>query len=139
MVPLDLSADSEGVVVYAERLAKTWAAELCLIHVVHYRKMNMNYAIAFPGGEGDDLKAAAARRRLKALAKGRHEHVVVRRGPDPASSIVDAAVRLKADLILMDGAAHRSFRHLARGRWRCLVSQVSRVSPIPVLLAKLSA
>jgi nucleotide-binding universal stress UspA family protein len=48
LVSVDLSDGSELLIQEAHRLAIDLSAKLYILHVVQFRKVNINYAIAFP-------------------------------------------------------------------------------------------
>ncbi|MCJ7729556.1 MAG: universal stress protein [Sedimentisphaerales bacterium] len=136
LVSVDLSDGSELLIKEAHRLATDFSAKLYILHVVQFRKVNINYAIAFP------IKKLAyeqleenARCDIDAILPKEKDNieVIIKRG-EPEKSILDLAKLLGVDLIIMDGSKHSFLRHLVRGRWRCLNSQIASKSSAPVLL-----
>lgn len=136
LVLVDLTDGSDLLIQEAYSLATDFSAKLYILHVVQFRKVNINYAIAFP------IKKLAyeqleenARRDLDAILPKEKDNieVIIKRG-EPEKSILDSAKLLGVDLIIMDGSRHSFLRHLVRGRWRCLNKRIASKSSAPVLL-----
>ncbi len=126
MVLTDLSDNSAIFLKRACELAKNFSAKLYVLHVVQYRKINYNYAIAFPTKKiAYDLLEKNARSDIEAILPEKKDNitVVIERG-DPKEMILESVKRIGVDLIIMDGSRHSFLRHLERGRCQCLINHV---------------
>lgn len=124
-----LTADSERVIRYASRLAKSIPENLTLVHVIPEGE---------PAPRGELLlvqrieaaKREAAKRRIEKLRKAAESNASVEIvvGPTKAA-LIEAARRLQADVLLIG----RSPQAGAFGRLRDLTYAVVRDAPCPVL------
>ena len=135
LVPLDFSAPSLEALDYAADLGALLGAEIVLIHVVQ-----PVYYAADPFGTGDILGAAldevqrAGREGLDRLAAGVRKRrltarTLVRVGPPP-HTIVETAMQLGADLIVMSTHGRTGVSHLLMGS---VAEGVVRTALCPVL------
>jgi universal stress protein A len=130
LCPVDFDPNSTLALRLASELAQERQATLHLLHVV---AMPPGPEVALPFGKME----TAARSRLERLArqtvngKARYE-VKVLMG-DPAVEVLQAAERLRAELIVMATHGRRGLRHLILGS---VAEHVVREAPCPVFTVK---
>jgi nucleotide-binding universal stress UspA family protein len=136
LVPFDFEPTSYHALAYARDLARTFGARLHVVHV-------LEDAFALPAGTEGALSAfPRLEREMEDDARGRLNAVLteedrkagataaVRLGATPASSIVDFAAEIHADVIVM-GTHGRS--GTALGTIGSVAEQVVRTASCPVL------
>ena len=126
LCPLDFDDNSMAALRTAANLTRDYNATLYLLHVV----------LGLSEKESDQLYAAEraeAENKLKAAAQqcleGVAAHVISRAGL-PAHVIVDEALKLNADLIVMATHGRKGLQHLILGS---IAEHVIRNSPVPVM------
>ena len=143
LVPLDGSAPSERGLHEAIRLAADQKATLFLLHVVD------DYPMLAEGSSSRSFEATLARLRLRgeellakandATAQAKVQAKTVLRDVTQATvadAIVDEAVKLDCDLIVMGTHGRRGVSRLTMGSEAELVV---RTSPVPVMLLRKEA
>jgi nucleotide-binding universal stress UspA family protein len=136
LVLVDLSNCSDLLLKYAHSLAVEFSAKLYVLHVVQFRRVNINYALAFPTKKRayEQLERNASSEINVILPKEKNDIEVIIKCGEPKKIIPDTIKQLGIDLIIMDGSKHSFLRHLVRGRWQCLINQIASKSSMPVLL-----
>jgi nucleotide-binding universal stress UspA family protein len=136
LVLVDLSDNSDLLLKCAHDLSMEFSAKLYVLHIVQFRKVNINYALAFPTKKiaYEQLERNAHIEIDTILPKERNNIEVVVEHGEPRKIILGSVKRLGVDLIIMDGSKHSFLRHLIRGRWQCLRNQIASHSSVPVLL-----
>ena len=139
LVATDFSKTSEVALQYGRELARTFGAELRVLHVAD--NILTRYAFAGPAlvaydaqaeyeksvnTQLNDLVDADDRRELRASA-------VIRVSNSPADSIVDYARELGVDVIVMGTHGRRA---LARALLGSVAERVVRLAPCPVLTVR---
>jgi nucleotide-binding universal stress UspA family protein len=137
LVPLDFSANSSHALDYAADFAKTFKAELLVLHVVE----PIYYAVPdFTGGAAAamagvlDEQRHGARAQLlqieRRYAKRRIKLRILLQSGSAYQAIVDTARRLKADMIVMTTHGRTGMSHLLMGS---VAERVVRSATCPVL------
>jgi nucleotide-binding universal stress UspA family protein len=131
LVPTDFSEPSDAALSYATDMARTFGAQLYLLHVPG--KTGENLELNFPVGRFE----TAARQRLDTLLS---QSDIERLRPEyalqigaPAEEIVRYAEARDIDLIIMGTHGRRGVAHLLLGS---VAEQVVRTAPCPVLLVR---
>ncbi len=137
LVPTDFSEDAETALDLALSLAADSGAA---IHLLHAYEIPIGvvppYGIELPPSLITDVRDAAARRLEKSAEKVRARglrcdaHLVHGR---PVDGIVDAAERLRADLVVMGTRGLTGLKHVLLGS---VAERTIRFAPCPVLTAK---
>jgi universal stress protein A len=140
LVPVDFSPCSQRALAYARQLAKSFDAELLLLHIVEpaYRADAADVYVATP--QGSALLAEhvrLAREQLRRLATdlangGCGVRSMVKRGA-PAQAITQVAGRVRAQLIVMGTYGRTGLSHLLMGS---VAERVVRSAPCPVLTVR---
>ncbi len=135
LFPVDFSLNNRRVVPYVRQMLRVHGANLCLLHVVADLGQYLGLDEPHPDlGRWEDEALRQARRQLEAF---RGEHFVdwpqataqVLVG-DPATVIVEQALRQGADLIIMGTHGRRGLEHAIFGS---VAERVLKNSPAPVL------
>jgi nucleotide-binding universal stress UspA family protein len=140
LVATDFSEPSDAALAYGRELARTFGAQLTLIHVAE------NVAARAYGADGfvfvepelqHDVEAAA-RTQADALICDEDRDVlraetVVVTANSPASAITDFAQRARIDLIVMGTHGRGAMAHLLLGS---VAERVVRTAPCPVLTVR---
>jgi nucleotide-binding universal stress UspA family protein len=120
LCPIDLSAQSIGPLVHAVGVARWYNARLTVLHVVSRFVAMQNpsgllgepVGIAYPMAREEVLEEL---RRLGDLAGVPASAVLAVESGDPSSTIVDQAVAMGADLLVMGTHGHRGFKRFLLG------------------------
>ena len=139
LVPVDFSEHSRQALDDAIELAKTWNAEVHLLHCyqIHPQAIDL-YGITVPDTLDHDLRQAALRRldewRDKVRAEGVavEEHITARL---PGDQISTAAEELGADLIVMGTRGLSGLKHVLLGS---VAERTLRTAPCPVWVTRRS-
>jgi nucleotide-binding universal stress UspA family protein len=133
LIPIDFSEPSRRALEDAIGLAKTWGAELHLLHCYRIHPIAVDlYGIEVPQTLGHDLRQAALRRldewRDKARAEGVsvEVHITAR---VPSDGIPAMAKKLAAGLIVMGTRGLGGIKHLLLGS---VAERTLRLAPCPV-------
>jgi nucleotide-binding universal stress UspA family protein len=137
LVPVDFSACSDRAVETALALAKSFAAEVHLLHCYQVTPATLApYGIVVPETFEHDVRIAALRRlsemRAKASANGSmvREHLSARY---PSEEISELAEKLGVDLIVMGTRGLTGVKHVVLGS---VAERTVRMAPCPVLTVK---
>lgn len=139
LVPVDFSATSRKVVLYAGRLAEKHGAKVALLHVVDFADIDRLALRLGPLSQERMEAAAAARTRALIDKLGRdelgeqiaHECDVI---PGlAASTIVEKAGTWRADLIVIGTHSECVFKHMIIGS---TAERVVRRAPCPVMVVR---
>jgi len=137
LVPLDFSVHSMRALETAADLAKTFEAELVLMHAYHLPPLfGPPEELVIPPDFAALVRDAAARRLEKAAKQleGRGLRVSTRLTDlPPAEAIVGAAKEIGADLIVMSTRGLTGLKHLVLGS---VAERTLRHAPCPVLALK---
>lgn len=128
LVPIDFGEASDEALVYARQLAKTFGAELHVMHVTEnlfFRPM-ANNPIAIEAGVANRL----AERITAEDRNDLHAIPVLRKSDEPAEEIVRYAEHEQIDLIIMGTHGRVRVAHLLMGS---VAEKVVRTAPCPVL------
>jgi len=138
LCPLDFSDTGRIAVDHAAALAKTFGAEIVLLHIVEPVLYPVAYGLAVTAAV--DLEQEAVRAAEAALATVAAEVealgvLVVQRVDTgtPSHRVCDLAVELKADLVVMATHGLTGVRHLVIGS---TTERVVRHCDVPVLTVK---
>lgn len=137
LVPVDFSAPARDALEYAAELARLSRAGLVVMHVietVQYATPADLFGAAANLGMLEEERRRIAEQELARLARrlgkgGRKVRTVIGTG-SPAHTIVTAAARLKAGLIVMATHGRTGLTHLLMGS---VAERVVRTSACPVL------
>jgi nucleotide-binding universal stress UspA family protein len=133
IVPTDLSLNSLEALRYAEELADPLETEIVILHAIEKKSMEP----VQPGSAQTDTAELDIRKRLiHQLTKNRMIHRDLRielTRHAPVVSILEAAKRLHADLIVMTTHGRTGLSHTLLGS---VAEEVVRYSPVPVLIVK---
>src|SRR6185295_10225728 len=140
LVPIDFSADSLSALAYARALAKGFHAELVILHVVDQTFLAHTPALSMAHPQWANLldeqwRAAGAQlERLAAPLRKPHPRLlaILKRGA-PASSIIAAAKRTGADLIVMGTHGRTGMTHMLIGS---VAEKVMRMAHCAVLTVR---
>jgi nucleotide-binding universal stress UspA family protein len=139
LVPVDFSDDSQRALDVAIDLAKTFGAELHLLHCYQIHPASVSpYGIVVPETLEHDIRMAALQRlsewREKAAARGIRvqEHITAH---FPSQEIVAASERLDIDLIAMGTRGLTGLKHALLGS---VAERTIRNAPCAVLTVKKS-
>jgi len=137
LVAVDFSEPSRRALEDAIALAKTWDAELHLLHCYQIRPEAIDlYGIAVPETLDHDIRQAGLRKlgewREKARAEGVavEEHITPRL---PGEEIPALAKKLGADLVVMGTRGHSGFKHALLGS---VAERTLRESPCPMWVVR---
>jgi len=120
LVPVDFSPISECTIDVASMLARATNSSIAFIHVIPESLFFDGMGMPVPATSGDtDSMVFEARRALNryvsaAVSSGLSASAHVTRG-HPAEHILQKAIELKSDLIVMGAHAHGSIYHLLAG------------------------
>lgn len=136
LVPVDFSEHSARALEMAIGLAKTFGAEIELMHSYEVTPIVTLYGVGYPETLDADLRAAALRRISEWTEKVQGEGVAVRQhvvSSFPAEAIVDLADELEVDLIVMGTRGLRGLKHVMLGS---VAERTLRRASCPVLTVK---
>lgn len=137
LVPVDFSDGSRQAVQYASDLARTFKAEIHLLHVIEPIVYPIEYGVA-PAAHTDIEETARAnaeremRRMAEKHAHGVSSHAWIRIGR-AADAIAEVAKDALIDLIVMSTHGRTGVSHLLLGS---TAERVVRIAPCPVLSLK---
>jgi nucleotide-binding universal stress UspA family protein len=134
LIPVDFSDHSLAALEAAVDLAKVFDSRLHLIHCYSIQPGGISpYGVAMPSSYFTDIREAAS----KQLAEWRLKHLPADILVDtktvsqmPSKAIVEAALEVGADLIVMGTRGHSGFKHALLGS---VTERTIRIAPCPVL------
>jgi len=136
LVPVDFSKDSLGALAYAREFAQSLQGELLVLYVIepiYYAAPDM-YAASTNMAMLIDEQRRIAKEQLarlsKDLTKRGQRHKVLTETGAPAQCILDAAKRLRADMIIMATHGRTGLAHVFMGS---VAERVVRSANCPVL------
>jgi nucleotide-binding universal stress UspA family protein len=134
LAPTDFSALSERGVAEAASLARSFGAEIVLLHVVEPALMAGDlYGAAAMATVLEEVQQSSRRALARAVdrikKRGQRCRGVIANG-GAATTIVDTAARLRTDLIVLATHGHSGFSHLLLGS---VAERVVRSAACPVL------
>jgi len=136
LVPIDLGDHTTEVLDYAVGLAGRLDAKLHILHTLPLPVIGSEIPVTISDSAIDDLFAARRQeldRTVTSYAgKCAFASVELKTG-DPRTGIQEAAVRLRADLIVMGTHGRRGVSRLLLGS---VAEHVARTAPCPVLLVR---
>jgi nucleotide-binding universal stress UspA family protein len=140
LVPVDFSKDSLRALAYAGDLAKSFGAELRLLHVVDQTYLANAPEFSFANPKlakllEEQWQAAQAQMiRIGAdLGKKRQRVRILMKGGSPAQVIADTARSSAADLIVMGTHGRTGLAHMLIGS---VAERVVRIASCPVLTVR---
>jgi universal stress protein A len=128
LVPIDFEKASDEALIYARHLAKTFGADLHVMHVAEnlfFRPM-ANNPFAIQTGIANQLAEKITKEDRKTL----HAVAVMRTSDEPAEEIVQYAEHEQIDLIVMGTHGRTNMAHLLMGS---VAEKVVRSASCPVL------
>jgi nucleotide-binding universal stress UspA family protein len=131
LVPHDLEATSDGALAYARELARTFGAELLLLHVMENHFMRA--MVSDPRVIADGTKRQLMHRLTQDDLRLSRASVALEESDQPADAILDFAKNAKIDLIVMGTHGRRAVERLVLGS---VAERVVRSSPCPVLTVR---
>jgi nucleotide-binding universal stress UspA family protein len=131
LVPIDFAEASDAALIYARNLAKTFGADLHVMHVMEnlFLRPMANNPMAIEAGIANRL----AERITDDDRKNLHAIAVMRKSDTPAEEIVRYAEEEKVDLIVMGTHGRVKVAHLLMGS---VAEKVVRTAPCPVLTVR---
>jgi len=134
--PTDFSPTAGRAVAYAAEMARTFGAELTLLHVVpelNYPLRSFGMATAFPHlREELHVRAAEELDKVKAGIAGAKVNTLLRDG-ESHTQVLECAKEIGADLVVMGTHGHTGLRHAFLGS---TAEKVVRLSECPVLTVR---
>jgi len=136
LCPIDLSESSAGALVCAIALTRWYKARLTLLTVVptfdavQVRSGQLGDPVSFVRPVPRDEVLDALRQALDAAGGAALEATLLAEAGDPVATIVDQAVGIPADLIVMGTHGRRGFDRLLLGS---VAEKVLRKAPCPIL------
>jgi nucleotide-binding universal stress UspA family protein len=131
LVPTDFGEASDAALVYGRALARTFGADLHLLHVMDNTFLRPIATDPFA------LKAAAYRhldgRLTPADRDELHARTVIEVSDEPATVIIDYAKSFPIDLIVMGTHGRQGVAHVLMGS---VAERVVRTAPCPVLTVR---
>ena len=139
LVPIDFSDHSKAALESAIQLAKTFGAELCLLHCYAINPGGVYpYGVSLPPTYFDEVRDAASQKLDGWLEKVTAEGVRARpllSSVCPSEEIPLMAEELGSDLIVMGTRGLSGFKHLMLGS---VAERTLRAAPCPVLTVRAS-
>lgn len=136
--PTDFSPTADRAVAYAAEMARSFGAELLLLHVVPemtYPLRSFGMASAFPHLRDElHLRAAEELQKVKATIAGANVSTLLRDG-EAHVQVLECAKEIGADLVVMGTHGHTGLRHAFLGS---TAEKVVRLSECPVLTVRTS-
>jgi nucleotide-binding universal stress UspA family protein len=131
LVPIDFAEASDAALIYARNLAKTFGADLHVMHVMEnlFLRPMANNPAAIEAGIANRLSERITDDDRKNL----HAVAVMRKSDTPAEEIVRYAEEEKVDLIVMGTHGRVKVAHLLMGS---VAEKVVRTAPCPVLTVR---
>ena len=137
LVPVDFSEHSKAALESATQLAKTFRAELCLLHCYAVDPGGISpYGVSLPPNYFDEVRDAANQKLDGWLEKITAEGVKARpllSSTCPSEEISLMAEELGSDLIVMGTRGLSGVKHLMLGS---VAERTLRTAPCPVLTVK---
>lgn len=137
LVPIDFSDHSKAALDSAVQLAKTFGAELCLLHCYAINPGGVSpYGVSLPPTYFDEVRDAASQKLDGWLEKVTAEGVKARpllSSVCPSEEIPLMAEELGSDLIVMGTRGLSGFKHLMLGS---VAERTLRAAPCPVLTVR---
>ena len=140
LVPVDGSDTALTGLKEAVRFAKNHGGKLFLLHIVNELVLDYSYGSGLYAGtvieslrEGGKKILAAAEALVRGSGVDCEAILLETIGGPAAASIVEQAVKLKVELIMMGTHGRRGLRRLAMGSD---AEAVVRTSPVPILLVR---
>ena len=134
LCPVDLSESSAGSLVHAAALARWYDAKLTVLHVVPtFDPVEVRGDLAMPVHIVTPVpreRVLEEMRRVVERAAGSSQASLVAESGDARTVIVEQALSMKADLIVIGTHGHRGFRRLLLGS---VTESMLREAPCPVL------
>lgn len=136
IVPVDLSTEDPPELEFAAKLARAMQGEIILMHVIDYVPMLL--PVELPGGyplPQLDIVREAVEKKLTRLASRAAPVPVTTRIEvgGAAAQIVDAAIREKADQIVLSSHTRRGVKRLVLGS---VADRVAHTAPCPVTIVR---
>ena len=139
LVPIDFSDHSKAALESAIQLAKTFGAELCLLHCYAINPGGVSpYGVSLPPTYFDEIRDAARQKLDRWLEKVTAEGIKARpllSSVCPSEEIPLMAEELGSDLIVMGTRGLSGFKHLMLGS---VAERTLRAAPCPVLTVRAS-
>ena len=136
LVPIDFSPGSIKALRYARKLADSFGASLCLVHVIETAAfidgVNEIPIVVPEGMRGEDAKAHLIKLARKEIPSDLPVSPAVRIGT-PFQEIADEAKMREADLIVIATHGYTGLKHLFLGS---TTEKVVRHAPCPVLVVR---
>lgn len=132
LVPHDLEATSDRALAYACELARTFGAELLLLHVMENQFMHA--VVGDPRDFAAGMRQQLAHRLTSDDRRDLHAAVTLEESDHPADVILEFARNAKVDLIVMGTHGRRAVERLVMGS---VAERVVRSAPCPVLTVRL--
>jgi nucleotide-binding universal stress UspA family protein len=131
LVTIDFAEASDAALIYARNLAKTFGADLHVMHVMEnlFLRPMANNPMAIEAGSANRL----AERITDDDRQNLHAIAVMRKSDTPAEEIVRYAEEEKVDLIVMGTHGRVKVAHLLMGS---VAEKVVRTAPCPVLTVR---
>ena len=137
LVPVDFSEHSKAALESATELAKTFGAEICLLHCYAINPGGVSpYGVSLPPNYLDEIRDAASQKLNGWLEKTTAEGIKVRpllSSTCPSEEVSLMAEELESDLIVMGTRGLSGFKHLMLGS---VAERTLRTAPCPVLIVK---
>ncbi len=130
LCPVDFDPNSLLALQLASELAQERQATLHLLHVV---AMPPGPEVALPFGKMETAARSRLERHARQIVNGKASYEVEVLMGDPAVEVLQAAKRLRANLIVMATHGRKGLRHLILGS---VAEHVVREAPCPVLTVK---
>ena len=130
LCPVDFDPNSLQALQLASELAQERNATLHLLHVV---AMPPGPEVALPFGKMETAARSRLERHARQIVNGNASYEVEVLMGDPAVEVLQAAKRLRANLIVMATHGRKGLRHLILGS---VAEHVVREAPCPVLTVK---
>ena len=134
LVPVDFSAHSSKALKLAIGLAKTFSAEIHLLHAYHLPPLiALPEMMVLPQSYLDGVRDASARKLEKSFQTVTSEGVKCQRHLTtqiPSAAIVETAERVGADLIVMGTRGLTGLKHVLLGS---VAERTVRSAPCPVM------
>jgi len=137
LVPIDFSPHSTKALQLAIGLAKTFSAQVHLLHAYHLPvSITTPDAVVIPQSFWDSIRDASARKLEKSL------HTVTSEGvkceshlttQTPSAAIVETAKQVRADLIVMGTRGLSGLKHVLLGS---VAERTVRSAPCPVMTVR---
>jgi nucleotide-binding universal stress UspA family protein len=140
LVPIDFSGLSKKSLAYALNLAGQFHSEIILLHVIQslsYPAADVTYAYYMPDNGAMRKIKSDTEARLKQLVNNASKKRFIKKtmvlNGQPYEEIIDAAQRLKADLIVINTHGYSGFKRAFLGS---TTERVVRSAPCPVLVVR---